>query len=197
MKASTAEANGYVCPGCGGRLATDRKGQGFVRHIASGRNCHFEAGQTDFDDGRLSAWQRLSLCRLSQAVCVGGGAFVPNSITPACLVDTNVAIEPSGESFVIARVAMPHDSLVEVRRRGGVVEEIRVRPSEPAVQEPTGWLAMADIYVSSVVFIGDPFERCEGCSEVVDVRPGRYLIEGSELIASPLHAVRARWWKEA
>ena len=49
MKASTGEENKNICPNCEGRVAEDRKGRGYVRHINYGNlpYCDFEKGMRD------------------------------------------------------------------------------------------------------------------------------------------------------
>ena len=45
-RTSTAEANNYICPGCGGELCRDHEERGFVRHKdVPGRP--FERGERD------------------------------------------------------------------------------------------------------------------------------------------------------
>ena len=46
MKTLTAVRNGGRCPKCGDQTAEDRKGRGFVRHLAN-RDCDFQRGEKD------------------------------------------------------------------------------------------------------------------------------------------------------
>lgn len=196
MTTRSAEANDYVCPKCGGALALDRAGQGFVRHIAAGRNCQFESGLRDVDDGRLMPWRRYSACLITDALCIGDGMSVPETIGRSCLVGTNLALEPAGERFLIVRIDAPGELLIDVRRRGGVVEELRVRPSEVEDREPAGWEAIGDISFGPVMVVGDAFDPYLSRS-TVDVRAGRYVLETTGLVGSPRRALRARWWRES
>jgi hypothetical protein len=133
---------------------------------------------------------------LSRALCIGAGEFVPETVSPGCLESSDVALEPSGEHFVVVRIDSAYDALVDVRRRIGVVEELRLRPADSAGDESIGWVARGDIYFDSVLVVGDPFGEGESFLDTIDVRPGRYVVETSALDWSRM-ALRARWWREA
>jgi hypothetical protein len=50
MRTSDSESNGRRCPKCGGRIARDRKGRGYVRHLnrlPGGKKCSYGWGQRD------------------------------------------------------------------------------------------------------------------------------------------------------